>query len=237
MPQICQIVRTPSLMSVWWFWIPLSSSYPQRTWDALSVRRGVSLRGVSVLGQSERRREACGRGSSSHSTLSQLQHAFVQTQKSDCRSFTEVHSHVTHQMCLLKADSGRVARVRRLQLGVFLTHNAAFGNWMCVSCTLVVWSSNRESKVSGGRGRIFFFFLNRFAAGVAGVRLLSCTVRRHLYMLTDREERATLMLLLILLLAGYLWRGSPAVCSGVTCGRGNTASVEFTDLDSKRGHT
>lgn len=83
----------------------------------------------------------------------------------------------------------------------------------------------------------FFFFLNRFAAGVAGVRLLSCTVRRHLYMLTDREERATLMLLLILLLAGYLWRGSPAVCSGVTCGRGNTASVEFTDLDSKRGHT
>lgn len=157
MPQICQIVRTPSLMSVWWFWIPLSSSYPQRTWDALSVRRGVSLRGVSVLGQSERRREACGRDSSSHSTLSQLQHAFVQTQKSDCRSFTEVHSHVTHQMCLLKADSGRVARVRRLQLGVFLTHNAAFGNWMCVSCTLVVWSSNRESKVSGGRGRIFFF--------------------------------------------------------------------------------
>ena len=119
---------------------------------------GVSHRGVSVFGQSERRREACGRSSSSHSTLSQLQHAFVQTQKSDSRSFTEVRSHVTHQMSLLNADSGRVAPVRRIQARCVSHPQRRFWKLnVCFSCTLVVWScSNGESKVSGRRGRIFF---------------------------------------------------------------------------------
>lgn len=58
---------------------------------------GVSPRGVSVFSQLDMSSELDGRGHPSHIILSQLQHAFVQTQKTDSRFFTEVRFHVSNQ--------------------------------------------------------------------------------------------------------------------------------------------
>lgn len=203
---------------------------------------GVSFRGVSVFSQSNVRREVGGRGRSSHTTLSQLQHAFVQTQKSDRRVLQRctfmlltkwVYKTFTTTVSLL---SGRI------QLDVFLTHSASFGSWICFcfvlwSCEVVQTRTARcRERRSPGRGEDFPW------TGSLSVLLEYDCCHVHLVDVSPVlwQKGESKLMLPFILLAGYLWRGCP-VCShaalGVTCGRDNTVSVEFTDLDSRRGHT
>lgn len=200
--------------------------------------------------------EESGRVPPSHPILSQLQHAFVQTQESEsvlgrgalwCNSWN-----VSKKRWQLQCGSYKVRTTPCCCF--FLTRSPIFGKLpnfflsFFLFCFVFCLSRSREvvdagtarcrERINGspGGGGGFFFFqcwvlLKHDCCHVQSVDILH---------VPWQKGEVTLMLPFVLL-AGYLWRGS-SVCFhaavGVSCGgQGSTVSAGFIDLDSRRRHT
>ncbi len=142
--------------------------------------------------------------------------------------------------CLSKPKDNRsVALVKRLQLGVVSTYSYWFKN--SIFSFVVLWSCEvvQQGVVSKPTAdleerRIFPWFTS-----LSGYLEYDCWHVQFIDILHVLWAKGGIRLMLpFILLAGCLWGRCP-VCShaavGVTCG--DTASVEFTDLDSRRRHT